>query len=230
MTLMIKILLVVAVCVEAVFLAIGDNGDLRLYRGIHLLEMVSLIAIVTVVGQGMRGQWLLMIALASAFLGDVINSGLIDLTAIYSPQVLLSLPFFLITHLLYLALFWQLLGGSLALRLLPALISVAVVLQLLAPDVGLVGMIGLAAYGTMLFSMAYMSLSFLRKETFAPWVALGAWVFVASDCMIGGTLFSGLERTLEVNVLIWISYLFGQAGIASALALDSNDDDSQVSA
>lgn len=219
MSFSLRLLAVLIALLEVAFVLFGDPSDLRLYRSVHLLEMVSLIAIVAVTAPASRGTLIILLALASAFLGDIVNSKLIDFSAIYSQQVLLSIPFFLLTHLLYLGLFTQRLRKNLVFRVVAALICVAVLVQLFGPDVGLLAMVGLAVYGVILLSMAFMALPFLGEASPAPLVAVGACVFVVSDCLISATLFSGLQRTMAIDSAIWLTYIYAQICISCVLML-----------
>lgn len=219
MSLALKVLVVVIALIELAFIFIGDSSDQRLYRGVHLLQMVSLIAIVVVTAPPSRAQWVVILALAGSFFGDVANSNLIDLSAIYSPQVLLSIPLFFVTHFLYVGVFWRLSGSQLMPRVLVALLATAGLLQIIDPQVGLLEMSALAIYGVILLTMALMSFSFLGRALPGPLVTLGACVFVISDCVIAATLFMDLERTMTIDSVIWLSYIYAQVAVSCVLLL-----------
>lgn len=214
---LLKILVVIIGLTELGFVLLGDPSDQRLYRGVHLIQMVSLIAIVVVAAPFSIKQIAITGALLAAFSGDVINSHLIDFSALYSPQVLLSIPFFLITHLVYCAVFWKVKKQQLMLSVLIALIASAMMLNVFAPEVGLGMMVGLAVYFMVLLTMALMSTSFLLDAGAAKFVALGAWIFVISDLLIGSTLFLDVERTPTMDTVIWLAYIYGQMAISCVL-------------
>ncbi|MGB1580659.1 MAG: lysoplasmalogenase family protein, partial [Nevskiales bacterium] len=85
------------------------------YRSYHLAQMLLLIFTAALLWPRVVGTaaspWLyslILLGLLSSFVGDVINSFLIDLSQIVEPQTLLSVVPFAIAHCLYIAAFWRL--------------------------------------------------------------------------------------------------------------------------
>lgn len=216
-----KALLAIVLIIELGFVVAGDAVAWQLYRAVHLLQMLALIAVAGCLAPLGKDRWLILLALASALCGDVINSHLVDLSGVYAKQTLLSIPFFFVTHLLYLWVFWRFLQVRIMPRVFAALILSAILLQKFGPDVNLLAMIAVAVYGATLLTMAVLATSFFARQSPALWVGLGAWIFVVSDCLIAATLFSGAERSTFINAAIWLTYITAQISIASVLLMQT---------
>lgn len=197
-----------------------------LYRGFHLLQMVILLLAAFLLGKQLQDppwkglRWLILLGLAFSFVGDVINSFLIDLSHLVDPQTLLSVVPFALAHCLYIAVFWRL-GRSGEKRLPMALLVLTLLvwpvlaasLWLMVVDYSagpLLKWLSLG-YAHMVVLMALVSLWPLKSIGRAAWfVAAGGLVFLLSDAFFGAWLTEGQDRPLWVSQLIWASYFLAQ--------------------
>jgi uncharacterized membrane protein YhhN len=150
---------------------------------------------------------LMTVALVFSWLGDVslLGSG--------TGGFLTGLAFFLLAHVAYLVLFA---GPRSRRRLHPRMLAyfvwwVALVL-VLTPHLGVL-LVPVAVYGLVLGAMAASALGCGR------WIAVGAALFLISDTVLGLNRFFPGFALPEVDFVIMLTYLSGQALIAWGVVL-----------
>lgn len=223
----------------------NSNLATNSYRIVHLLQMVILLATAIRAGvlkhrkilyfplEGEGGiQWnriyiMLVSALGLSFVGDIINSRLVDLTSIFPVQTLLSAPFFIAAHILYIWCFVSLnppeTGGDKSFRrnLVAAIPVTGILLWALLIPVSAPALVFYVSmiYALVVCAMALLSLLFLKSWGRAGRrVALGGLLFLFSDALIGAWLLEP-AKPFMVGVLIWVTYIGGQMLIFSSLFL-----------
>ncbi len=197
------------------------------YRIFHLLQMLALIALSVIayrqLEEGTLWRQIAMLILAGlcfSFVGDLINSQLVDLSALLKPQTLLSTIPFAVAHFLYIASFWKIArsGGApvtgrmiLASFLLWPVLAVGLWQLLIGSSAGPL-IRGLSfAYAHMVVLMALTSFWPLKALGRAAWLsATGGVLFLFSDAFIGAWLMEGPTRPLWVSQTIWVSYFLAQ--------------------
>ena len=205
-----------------------EDPVVAVYRALHLLEMVALIALVVgTIGPRSAVSRLIGLGLMCSLIGDFINSHLLSLEHVIRPQTLLSIPPFTLAHLAYMAAFVRLLraAGERA----PSRASV-IGLLLVWPWVA----VGLwswmihddaperlrqlsLAYAFVVTLMGLLALMLgARLGHAARLPAIGGVLFVVSDSLIGLFLLDGPARPLWASQAIWISYFAAQCLIAQA--------------
>lgn len=209
------------------------------YRILHLAQMLALTCLIAqrVADQAPQARWILA-GLLLSFVGDVVNSFLLDLSAVVQPQILLSVPAFVLAHLCYLAAYAGILGrrpptsSARAVRLglavcwLPlSLILWRLVIDSEAPPLLLNLSVGYAMV-VMLMGLTAVLLPLERGLT-ALWPALGGLLFVVSDSLLGAHLLHGDLRPVWVSQLIWISYFAAQCGLAHTVGIRAAADQTQ---
>lgn len=206
---------------------------------IHLLQMLALIALLFYEGNKINKNSnpashtiyiLIITGLLFSFVGDCINSYLIDLTFIIKNQTILSALPFSIAHILYIRsnylishryisdkshAYFPLKKVRLITLLLWPVISVvfwSLLISNSAPEIlkyisfGYAFMIGLMALSSV------WVLNGLGKDGII--IFLGGIVFLCSDSMIGYFLLDGPNRPFGASQAIWITYYIAQLFIA----------------
>jgi hypothetical protein len=230
------VLLLIAGEAKAIILQLTDGPwNEYSYTGFHLIQMVLVIGISFMIrkevisalpGEGEKsGRWayvpaLVLAGLVFSFIGDLINSALIDLTFILKPQTMLSIPFFTIAHIFYVIAFyflscrpgednsvtrkqmtvglviWPFLGIGLWLLVIPREAD------------GLIKHLSLF-YALVVTLMAMASLwpfhAFGKRALFVP---IGGMLFALSDSIIGYTLLR--PGGFYFDVVIWTMYFTAQ--------------------
>lgn len=203
------------------------------YRILHLAEMLALILLVAreIDWRLRESQWVFA-GLVLSLGGDIINSFLIDLGFIIRPQTLLSIPFFVLAHLCYIACFVRLLRKPpLGVQPMPgtywwlALLSWPVlalglwtlVIDPAAPPLFLRLSVGYALVVTLMGVVALLLGLRLGGRAWLP--ALGGLSFVLSDSIFGSYLLQGQDRPVLASQAIWLTYFLAQVLISRAPAL-----------
>jgi len=227
-----------------------ETEEYIMWRKIHLFQMVLLNVMNFLLmkrignteekelnGSVKKEGWhriALLILLGTLFslCGDLINSGVIDLTHIRNPQTLLSIPPFAIAHILYCVAFAKAapitpLGdekageakshkGNGVLRRTIFVVGVpllafgghsAVVDSRLKPFMQRLSL----GYGHVLAAMVVLStwpLGTHGRAALPPF--LGACIFYFSDMIFGYTLADGVNRWVGFSHAIWLTYFLGQ--------------------
>lgn len=220
-----KVFAVAVVAFEALYLAYGDPVDLRLYRGVHMLQMVGLIAVMaTSMEVDFRGV-LMLAVLVTAFAGNVVTSGLFDETSFSAEGfsidegggatvMLIAMPLLACSYLLLTILFKSYTKQSRRWGMLACLsIGACVSMYLWSSESHLIS-ISVGIYAAVSLYMAWNALPLLGLSRKLIWVVVGSWLLLVSDGYIATTLFLGVERTLSVNAIIWATYMLGQVGVA----------------
>ena len=242
------LLLAVLALSELIYWAMHRDGiafAIEGYRILHLLQMASLLIFAcwcwyrirqsAAIPVAERALWLnastaIGIALLLSFGGDLINSFLFDLSALMQPQTLLSVPFFLVAHLLYISAFWRFThsterGRSMGWRLVrnPMLLAWPLLAGLLwnwvvSPEAGTLmrGLSGVYALVVVLMAITSLWVWFCRGMAFST-IAIGGMLFLASDALLGSYLLQGPDRPFWASQLIWISYFLAQMCFVSIL-------------
>ena len=208
-----------------------QDAWMPVYRILHLVQMLALIALVAA-RHGWtdpQARWVLA-GLSLSLLGDGVNSYLLDLSAIIRPQILLSIPAFVCAHLCYLVAYARVLGrrppspGARNVRWLMALLWLPLSLLLWrlvidpnAPPLLLKLSVGYAMV-VMLMGLVALLLP-LERGRVALWPALGGLLFVISDSVLGAHLLDGELRPVWISQWIWISYFAAQCGVAQMVGI-----------
>lgn len=193
------------------------------WRIVHLAQMLMLMGWLAMANQQLSPEFRrcgqgLMLALVLSFLGDVINSRLIDLSFIVDPQIFLSIIPFAITQLIYALLFWQAAKASpsifqykwLSLIAWPV-ITFLLWRNLLADDMPPVLTAATLGYASMVLLMLVTS-SWLWRAWGSAGLPLlvGALIFVSSDATIGFNISQGHSPAGWSAHYIWASYIVAQ--------------------
>lgn len=226
------LLFVLLLEIPAAFLIDGPrHAWMPAYRLLHLAQMLALIGLIAqrVAARAPQARWILA-GLLLSFLGDFVNSFLIDLSAVVKPQILLSIPAFVLAHLCYLAAYLRVLGcrppsatarnlrlGLAALWLPLSLMLWRLVIDPEAPPLLLSLSVGYAMV-VMLMGLVALLLP-MERGRIAMWPALGGLLFVVSDSLLGAHLLHGDLRPVWVSQLIWISYFAAQCGLAHTVGI-----------
>ena len=221
--------------VAAVFVDQPRGGAMRVYRIVHLVEMLALIVMVLSSRPAVSRSFKLIVAgLLLSFVGDLINSFLFDLEHLLKPQTLLSIPPFMLAHLCYIAAFAGLLwSGSglrppvsrrrqaVALALWPVLaLGVwSVVIDSSAPPLMIKLSVAYSFVVTLMGVTAVLLALHLGQRALIP--AIGGCLFLFSDSVIGVFLLDGPDRPVWSSQLIFISYFMAQVMIAQTPRLES---------
>ncbi len=211
-----------------------------IHRLFHLLQMLWLIALGFVIRheirqaaavgpqlvrpQSQRVAGLLVSGVLFSFVGDCINAGLIDFSALIQPPTLLSIPPFAAAHVCYLAAFVLLsrprlhrsssrvLGFTLA---AVPLLAIGIWSRVIPAEAPLLVISASLAYSFVLAAMVvgsfWVALAWGRHGS---GVALGGVLFLISDALLGYFLLR--ERPVFAGQLIWSTYLLGQLLILRA--------------
>lgn len=193
------------------------------WRVVHLIQMLLLMGWLAVANRQLSPEFKrcgqgLMFALVLSFIGDVINSRLIDLSFIVDPQIFLSIIPFAATQLIYALLFWQ------AAKTSPRILQYKRISLILWPIITLLLWSNLLADGmpTVLVAatLGYASMVLLMLVT-SSWLwrawgsaglplLLGALIFVSSDATIGFNISQGHSPAGWSAHYIWASYIVAQ--------------------
>ena len=236
-----RLIVMLLILGEVAAIALGSVHE-PIYRAYHLVQMLLLIAMAFAIrseisdsslATASKPAWTSVagrFATAAVFslAGDLINSELLDLTFLLRPQVLLSIPFFAVAHLLYIGNFHRMTSppihpvsaASLRKRMI---ITVAIGIPITLVVWNLIARPGDSAIATVL-SLLYGGLLLAMAIT-SEWVSrawgraglsvtVGALLFLFSDALIGFYLVA--ERPFAVSQLIWATYLLGQLLIVRA--------------
>lgn len=194
-----------------------------IWRISHLVQMLILMGWLVLANQHLgpefrRGGLWLLVALIFSFIGDVVNSRLIDLSFIVDPQIFLSIIPFAATQLIYALLFWQAAKSSPNifqykwLSLIAWPIITFVLWQSLLSD-GMTPVLTAAtlAYASMVLLMLVTS-SWLWRAWGSAGLPLfaGALIFVSSDATIGFNISQGHSPAGLSAHYIWVSYIVAQ--------------------
>jgi hypothetical protein len=201
-------------------------------RVVHLLQMAALLLLsyrnFSHLKQAdshwaWQARWL-FIALLFAFSGDLINSGLVDLSGITAQRHLLSIPAFAVMQSIYVLLFWRSSSAAashinsnriktLKLASLIVWLPASVLLWRLVFDNDMSVLIQRATlfYVCLVVLMGITSgwLSYVWGRT-AYWVTVGAISFMISDALIGIALNQGGVPTGMATHWVWLSYIGAQ--------------------
>lgn len=198
-----------------------------IYRVFHLGQMLLLIFLAAMAYRSLDSAsiWkqvstLVFLGLCFSFIGDVINSFLIDLSFILKPQTLLSAIPFAIAHFLYIASFWKLgrqtpqpVSGQWMLLSFLLWVPLAIGLWQILVDTSAGPVLKWLsfAYAHMVVLMALISLWPLKALGLFAWVAAaGGLTFLLSDAFFGAWLVEGQSRPLWVSQTIWTTYFLAQ--------------------
>ncbi|MBL8021027.1 MAG: lysoplasmalogenase [Leptospirales bacterium] len=205
--------------------------SVTVYRIFHLAQMIFLIFTGWIVYKFVTGTRtrthitetdhtkiavLVLVGLIFSFIGDSINSNLIDLTRAtgIKQQVLLSVPVFAVAHILYIRSFILLSRFNVQKRtwiillLIWPLFSVGLWKAIVNPASSLM----VALSFPYAFMVALMALSSLRVPL--AWgrvglpTAVGGFLFLLSDSLIGWSL--GREGSFMLSQIIWSTYFAAQ--------------------
>lgn len=190
----------------------GQSARARLVeRAAKPAVMVALIALVAVtpsVAPAVRNP--LIVALIAGLAGDVL--------LLPPGRLVAGLVAFLVGHLAYVVAFAQLPGSTawLVLGLAIAAVVGAIVGRPLVRAAGGAGLgAPVAAYLLVICAMAVMA-----TRTSIPAAMLGAWLFVASDAMLGWGEFGGADRgNRRLRIAVIATYHVGQTLLTLALLL-----------
>jgi hypothetical protein len=230
------VLLLIAGEAKAIILQLTDGPwNEYSYKGFHLIQMVLVIGISFMIRKEVMsasagshtktGRWvkvpvLVLTGLVFSFIGDFINSALIDFTFILKPQAMLSIPFFTIAHVLYVIAFYFLSyrpGAensvtkkqmTIGLVIWPV---IGICLWLLVIPVEADSLIKYLSlfYALVVTLMAVASfwpyLAFGRSALYVP---VGGILFALSDGIIGYTLLR--PGGFYVGMVIWTTYFTAQ--------------------
>lgn len=217
-----------------------------IYRLFHLVQMFVLILLVSYMRRhyimqtkfenANRSFWLrysncILIALILSFTGDVINSHLLDLSDLVSPQIFLSILPFSLAHLVYIYAFremtqwrrsrYRMFGGfhRVTLLLWPML---AVAMWLMVVDNAALSVLQLVS---LLYALLVTLMVIMAAWMFAAWgrktwfVMVGAMLFLLSDTLLGLYIEQGVGRPLWASQMIWICYFSAQCSFAMSVGL-----------
>lgn len=235
------LLFVLLLEIPAAFLIDGPRQAwMPAYRLLHLAQMLALIGLIAqrVAVNSPQARWVLA-GLLLSFAGDLVNSFLIDLSAMVKPQILLSIPAFVLAHLCYLAAYGRVLGwrppsatarklrlGMAVLWLPLSLMLWRLVIDPEAPPLLLSLSVG---YAMVVVLMGLVALWLpMERGRIALWPALGGLLFVVSDSLLGAYLLHGDLRPVWVSQLIWISYFAAQCGVAHTVGIQAAADQSEL--
>lgn len=204
-----------------------------LWRLIHLTQMLLLIALTWSSRRQLQSHsspWItpstfILAALFFSLLGDFINSRLIDLTAIFSPQTVLSIPPFAIAQMLYVAVFWVTFSQVKQARDIGRFRIISLLLWLplvfflwstvFSGDQATVMLAATLFYTALVVLMGISSTWVWRSWGRAgATVCGGAMLFLISDAMIGHAMSSGNSPSGLAGHLIWLFYFVAQCLIA----------------
>jgi hypothetical protein len=222
---------------ELVAFVLGPSGfPDSIFRFFHLGQMVLLIVASFFVRAQLaarsamelseaawnRAATLIQIGLVFSFVGDIINSGLIDLRSILKPQVLISIPFFATAHILYIRSYFIqtafLSSRTIFLWVLWPFCAFALWKAVVDPSNTLIAALSLP-YSFMVSLMAISSIRMPMKYGLPGFtVTFGAFLFLLSDALIGWSITR--EHTRELSQVIWSTYYTAQILILRSLYLD----------
>lgn len=218
----------------AIALMPEDDSWLPALKALRLLEVLILI------GWSLKGrallkgshwQWqasLILLALGFSFLGDVINSGFIDIEAYITPRHLASIPAFALAQLLYVLLFWRSASVHPAHSEANSISNFKLITLLLwlPLSYGMWALVFDASQpllierATLFYSSLVVLMLLCSSWIWRVWgdiglaVSAGALLFVISDALIGTALNQGLTPSGFKAHLIWVTYFAAQALIA----------------
>ena len=199
------------------------------WRILHLLQMLLLIFWCWHYGHQLKSHLVLPLATALGFSfgGDLINSGLLPLEFWQQPRALLSIPFFAVTQLIYISLFWLACkdkakhsrNASLVICPLLAYVMWAHVIQLDETLPAPMNWIALG-YCILVLGMGFSAGCFYLargQEGLLP--ALGGLSFVVSDALIGIAMANGGHPSGLHGHAVWLTYIMAQCLIARMLIM-----------
>jgi hypothetical protein len=216
--------------VMALFFGV-DMISVPVYKLFHLSQMVFLIFTGWIVYRSVsrtrtrnhltetdhtRIALLVAIGLVFSFIGDIVNSNLIDLTQAtgIKPQVLLSVPVFAIAHILYIRSFILLSAFNVPKRtwtillVIWPLLAIALWKAIVNPASSLMVILSFP-YAFMVTLMALASLRVpLAWGKVGTLAAVGGFLFLLSDSLIGWTL--GRQGSFLLSQVIWFTYFAAQ--------------------
>ncbi|MCE9600282.1 MAG: lysoplasmalogenase [Spirochaetia bacterium] len=229
--------------ITAEFVALFFGAEmisLSVYRVYHLAQMIFLIFAGWIVYRTVvktrtrthitetdhaRIARFVLIGLVFSFIGDVINSKLIDLTSVtgIKQQVLLSIPVFAIAHILYIRSFLILSSFNVSKRtriillVLWPVLSVILWKSIVNPASALMVILSFP-YAFMVTLMALTSLRVpLAWGSIGYPTAVGGFLFLLSDSLIGWVL--GREGSFAISQVIWFTYFAAQILILRAVLI-----------
>ena len=158
--------------------------------------------------------------------GDIINARVVDLTGIVAAQTLLSIPLFAVAHALYIAAFWRISADGMRGR--PALGAATLAgwpIAALACWLVLVGDTPdpVVRWASLPYTFFVVGMGAISLRVAAVYgrrglpTAIGGWLFVVSDGMIGAFLPGQPPRPW--GMVIWGTYLIAQLLIVRTIAL-----------
>lgn len=206
------------------------------WRGLHLLQMLLLIGLVIVGRSYLKKQeshWVtqshfVLAALVFSFIGDFINSGLIDVSAITEQRHVLSIVPFAIAQIIYVMVFWRSSSVSpehsasdsisnfkLAGLVLWLPVSVGLWFTIFTDWMPTVIERATLFYACLVMLMGITSTWIWRVwGDIGSWVTIGAMLFLISDAMIGSAISRGVAPEGVAAHIIWATYFSAQCLIA----------------
>lgn len=218
-------------------LAFGQLHEERMGRLPRPLRMLLSALLVLAAFLGWRGgalgtslqtyALLIFLGMAAGFVGDLIMAELIPV----SNRLIFGMIEFGIGHLFYIAAFVHLgfksLFSQMAVHLIGLLFATlafcvwAWYSYVRRPGGSKVINVGSLVYGLLIGVMAALAVALAIGEArFIP-LALGAWLFLASDFILGNWVIRG-HAWRSVNDVIWVAYVCGQLLIVYSVAAAIN--------
>jgi len=175
-----------------------------------------------------RASNLGLIAIGLCYFGDLINSRIIDLTAVFQAQTILSIPFFAAAHILYIISFFKIgrvrMSKGVLIKALPLCLTLSVIVWLSLVDRNADPIMTGATfvYSFIVIAMAMLTV-WIAKVYGKPGVptAVGGVLFVISDGIIGAYL--PVEAPMPVTLIIWTLYLIAQLLIIRTFRIAFSD-------
>lgn len=219
--------------VASVWLLSQKPEFVLMWRLVHLTQMLLLIALTWAGRQQLKDQnssWvtssnLILAALLFSLVGDFINARLIDLTAIFSPQTVLSIPPFAIAQMLYVTVFWMTFNQPKQARDIGHFKAISLLLWL--PVAGFLwsmvfsgDQVTVMLAATLFYTALVVLMGISSTWVWRSWgnagatVCGGAVLFLTSDAMIGHAMSSGNSPSGFAGHLIWLFYFVAQCLIA----------------
>lgn len=236
LTLALVIMLIIG---EALAPALQPNHA-AVYGFWHLAQIILLVMLACTIKREMRRchapapplsphDWsrvttLLVSGMVFSLAGDVMNSGLVDLTALLQPQTLLSVPPFALAHCCYITAFYLLSRHT-----LPHTSNLYLSVMIAAVPVLAIGLWSLVmppaaprfvANASLLYAFMVAGTVMAAILLVRAWrgegvpVLAGAVLFLISDALLGYFLMR--ERPFFMGQIIWATYVLGQLLILRA--------------
>lgn len=206
------------------------------WRVLHLVQMLLLIGLVLKSRSYLRQQdshWIsqchfILAALGLSLVGDLINSGLIDFSAITDQRHLLSIGPFAAAQIVYIMVFWRSSSVSpnhsesdsisnfkLAGLVLWLPISVGLWFSIFTEWMPTIIERATLFYACLVMLMGITSTWIWRVwGDIGSWVTIGALLFLISDALIGSALSRGGVPEGVASHIIWATYFAAQCFIA----------------